>query len=204
MGGKSSKIQVTAQDRAILDLKVQRDRLKQCQKKISSVLDREMEIAKEFIRQGHKDRALFALQKKKYQQVLLEQVIGQLGNIEKLVDTIEFKMVEKEVFEGLKKGNKILGELQKELQVEQVEMVLSEAGDYVRYHQEIGEMIAGTLNEQDHEELENELSNVISELMIQVPKGEISPVESKFANTTDTNNSNISEELKERQLELAQ
>jgi len=200
MGGSSSKIQVTAQDRAILDLKVQRDRLKQCQKRISSVLDRETEIAKEFVKEGHKDRALLALQKKKYQQILFQQITNQLENMEKLVDTIEFKMVEKEVFEGLKKGNKILGELQKELQVEQVEMVLSEAGDYVRYHQMIGEMISETFTEQDHEDLEKELASFANELMVNAPKGHLSPSPAQ-AESTGTD---VSQELKERQLELAQ
>jgi charged multivesicular body protein 6 len=100
MGNSSSKRKITSRDKAILDLKVQRDRLKQYQKKvlipfcflksisvqIFIVLEREVEIAKEHIRNGHKDRAMLALKKKKYQEQLLEKTNGQLLNLEQLVN----------------------------------------------------------------------------------------------------------------------
>jgi charged multivesicular body protein 6 len=34
MGGNGSKVKITAHDKAVLDLKVQRDKLKQYQKKV--------------------------------------------------------------------------------------------------------------------------------------------------------------------------
>ena len=49
------------------------------------ILNRETEIAKEQLRAGHKDRALLALKKKKYQEGLLEKTNNQLLNLEQLV-----------------------------------------------------------------------------------------------------------------------
>lgn len=90
MGGSSSKPKVTSRDRAILDLKVQRDRLKQYQKRITNVLTRETEIAKEHLKAGHRDKALLALKKKKYQEQLMEKTSVQLLNLEQMVECIEY------------------------------------------------------------------------------------------------------------------
>jgi hypothetical protein len=86
MGGQSSKEKrITPQDRAILDLKIQRDRLLQCQKKINVVVEREMESAKTHLAAGNKQLALLALKKKKYQEGLLSSTSAQLLNLEQLV-----------------------------------------------------------------------------------------------------------------------
>lgn len=49
------------------------------------VLDREVEIAKKFLAEGNKQRALLCLKKKRYQEQLLEKTDGQLRNIEEMV-----------------------------------------------------------------------------------------------------------------------
>jgi hypothetical protein len=54
---------------------------------IQSVLDREHEIAKQQLAAGHKDRALIALRRRKYQEGLLVKTDGQLENLEQLVRT---------------------------------------------------------------------------------------------------------------------
>ncbi|CAG8815811.1 42829_t:CDS:2 [Gigaspora margarita] len=83
MGNKTSKI--TSQDRAILDLKIQRDKLIQYQKKLQVISDKETEIAKKALRNGNKRGALLALKKKKYQEQLLKKTDTQLLNLEELV-----------------------------------------------------------------------------------------------------------------------
>lgn len=164
MGGSSSKPKVTARDRAILELKVQRDRLKQYQKKITTVLNRETEIAKEQLKAGNRDMALLALKKKKYQEQLMEKTSGQLFNIEQLTSNIEFVQVELEVFNGLKQGNQVLGEIQKEMSLEDVEMLMSETAEAVSYQNQISEMLAGRISEEDEEDILAELEGITSEL----------------------------------------
>lgn len=88
MGAGSSKNKITDQDQAILDLKVQRDKLKQYQKKLQVVADKEVEVAKQCLAQGNKKKALISLKKKKYQEQLLEKTDAQLLNLEELVSFV--------------------------------------------------------------------------------------------------------------------
>src|ERR1700761_3406323 len=102
MGTGQSKHKVTGQDKAILEcalsfipmdsillttpsLKLQRDKLKQYQKKIQFILDREHNVAKECLAAGQKDKALLALRRRKYQETLLSKTYGQLTTLEELV-----------------------------------------------------------------------------------------------------------------------
>ena len=70
---------------AILDMKLQRDKIKQYRKRIQAVLSREHEIAIECLRKGDKPRAKLALRRKKYQEQLLEKADKQLETLEELV-----------------------------------------------------------------------------------------------------------------------
>ena len=84
-------------------LKLQRDKVRQYQKKVAypcvlyysvlmiyaaqiqEVLNREHEIAKQQLAAGNKDRALLALRKRKYQEGLLVKTDAQLENLDHLV-----------------------------------------------------------------------------------------------------------------------
>ncbi|KAI0652151.1 Snf7 family [Trametes meyenii] len=157
MGASQSAPKVTKQDRAILDLKLQRDKVRQYQKKIQVVLDREHEIAKQQLAAGNKDRALIALRKRKYQESLLLKTDAQVENLEKLVSTIEFSLVEVSVLHGLQQGNEVLKEIHKELNIENVERIMEETAEAREYQREIDEMLAGTLSLEDEEAVQAEL-----------------------------------------------
>jgi len=157
MGVNQSVPKITKQDKAILDLKLQRDKVKQYQKKIQAVLDREYEIAKQQLAVGQKDRAVFALRKRKYQESLLDKTDVQLENLEKLVSTIEFSLVEVSVLHGLQQGNEVLKEIHKEMNAETVEKLLEETYEAREYQREIDEMLANTLTVEDEEAVQAEL-----------------------------------------------
>ncbi|CAL1695297.1 unnamed protein product [Somion occarium] len=157
MGGGQSVPKITKQDRAILDLKLQRDKVKQYQKKIQAVLDREHEIAKQYLVTGQKDRALFALRKRKYQETLLAKTDSQLENLEQLVSTIEFSLVEVSVIHGLQQGSEVLKEIHKELNIENVEKILDETAEARELQREVGNMLANSLSVEDEEAVQVEL-----------------------------------------------
>ncbi|KAI0375307.1 hypothetical protein BV20DRAFT_985833 [Pilatotrama ljubarskyi] len=154
MGGNQSVPKITKQDRAILE---SRDKVRQYQKKIQAVLDREHEIAKQQLAAGRKDRALIALRKRKYQESLLVKTDAQLENLEKLVSTIEFSLVEVSVLHGLQQGNEVLKEIHKELNIENVERILEETAEAREYQREIDMMLAGSLSVEDEEAVQAEL-----------------------------------------------
>ncbi|KAI6007238.1 Snf7 family [Pisolithus albus] len=157
MGLNQSAPKITAQDRAILDLKLQRDKLKQYQRKIQVILDQEYEIAKAHLAAGDRDRASLALRRRKYQQSLLLKTDGQLENLEQLVSTIEFSLVEKSVLHGLKQGNEVLKEIHREMSVESVEKLMGETQEAREYQIEIGNLLANQLSVDDEEAVQEEL-----------------------------------------------
>ncbi|KAJ8591502.1 hypothetical protein M405DRAFT_873215 [Rhizopogon salebrosus TDB-379] len=157
MGSSQSTPKITAHDRAILDLKLQRDKLKQYQKKIQVVLDREHEIARAHLATGQKDRAVIALRRRKYQQSLLLKTDGQLENLEQLVSTIEFSLVEVSVLHGLKQGNEVLQEIHREMNIESVEKLMDETQEAREYQREIGDLLANRLTNDEEDAVQDEL-----------------------------------------------
>lgn len=161
---------VTKRDRAILDLKLQRDKIRQYQVKIQHVLDREQEVAKECLRVGQKDRALLALRRRKYQESLLQKTDSQLANLEELVSTIEFSLVEMSVLHGLQQGNAVLAEIHKEMTIENVEKLLAETQDAREYQREINDMLSNTMTAEDEDAVLSELAELQAEaLRAQIP-----------------------------------
>ncbi|CAG8452308.1 7970_t:CDS:2 [Cetraspora pellucida] len=175
MGTKNSKI--TSQDRAILDLKIQRDKLIQYQKKLISVSEKETEIAKKALRIGNKRGALLALKKKKYQEQLLKKTDSQLLNLEELTQSIEFALVEKDVLSGLELGNNILKEIHKEMSIEKVEKLMEDTADAISYQNEIEELLSGKITSEDEDEILEELRQIeeeqLEEQFPEIPKTQL-------------------------------
>ncbi|PWY67444.1 SNF7 family protein [Aspergillus eucalypticola CBS 122712] len=158
MGNTNSTHKISAQDRAILDLKNQRDKLHQYQKRITVLTDRETEIAKQCLARNDRKRALLALRRKKYQESLLDKTDKQLEQLEQLTGQIEFALVQKDVLFGLQQGTKVLQTINKEMGgLEGVEKLMGETEEARAYQEEISEMLAGRLSTQDEDEVEEEL-----------------------------------------------
>ncbi|KAF2173331.1 hypothetical protein M409DRAFT_62863 [Zasmidium cellare ATCC 36951] len=154
----SSGKKISAQDRAILDLKIQRDKLQQYQKRITTITSRETEIARECLRNGSKDKALLALRRKKYQESLLAKTDQQLAQLQALTSDVEFALVQKDVMFGLQQGTAVLKEIHKEMGgLDKVEMILSESEEAQAYQKEINEMLSGKMSNDDEDEVDREL-----------------------------------------------
>jgi len=127
------------------------------------ILDREYAIAKAHMAAGHKDRAIVALRQRKYQQSLLLKTDGQLENLEQLVSTIEFSLVEVSVLHGLRQGNEVLKELHKEMNVESVEKLLEETHEAREYQREMNEMLSNNLTLDEEDAVQAELKELQAE-----------------------------------------
>lgn len=121
-------------DRAILDLKIQRDKLHQYQRRVTVLTNRETEIAREMLARGDKKRALLALRRKKYQESLLAKTDAQLEQLEKLTSNVEFALIQKDVVFGLQQGTKVLQEIHKEMGgLAHVEKLMGDTADAIAY-----------------------------------------------------------------------
>ncbi|XP_065369328.1 charged multivesicular body protein 6-A [Calliphora vicina] len=168
MGGlftKSKKPQsrVTEQDKAVLQLKQQRDRLKQYQKRIELSLEKDRQLAKKCLSQGRKERAKLLLRKKKFQENLLSNTDKQLENLEKLAADIEFAQVEIQVLDGLKQGNAALKKMHAILDVDEIEKIMDETREGIEKQQEIDSILSDALTQEDEDDVLAELDALVAE-----------------------------------------
>ncbi|KAG6026018.1 hypothetical protein E4U40_002377 [Claviceps sp. LM458 group G5] len=156
MGGTSSK--VTGQDKAILDMKSQRDKLHQYQRRITVLTDKETDIAKQMLARGDKKKALLALRRKKYQETLLSKTDAQLEQLEKLTSNVEFALIQKDVVFGLQQGTKVLEAIHAEMGgLDHVEKLMGETAEAIAYQQQVSDMLGGQISARDEEDVEEEL-----------------------------------------------
>ncbi|KAF1948926.1 charged multivesicular body protein-like protein 6 [Byssothecium circinans] len=165
MGNSNSAHKISAQDKAILDMKNQRDKLHQYQKRITVLTTREKEIAKECLSRGDTRKAKLALRRKKYQESLLAKTDAQLAQLEQLTSDVEFALVQKDVLFGLKQGTSVLKEIHREMGgIENVEKLMGESEEARAYQEEISEMLANKMSNQDEDEVEDELEALEAEI----------------------------------------
>ncbi|KAI9536201.1 Charged multivesicular body protein 6 [Dissostichus eleginoides] len=158
--GKRKQTRVTEQDKAVLQLKQQRDKLRQYQKRINLRLEKERLLAKQLLKDGKRDKALLLLKKKRYQDQLLDKTENQIGNLERLVQDIEFAQVETKVIQGLKIGNECLKKMHEVMSVEEVERIMDETQDAIEYQRQIDDMLAGSFTQEDEDAVLAELEAI--------------------------------------------
>lgn len=178
MGNSPSSHKISAQDKAILDMKNQRDKLHQYQRRITVLTDREKDVAKQMLAKGDKSKALLALRRKKYQESLLAKTDAQLEQLEKLTSSVEFALVQKDVVFGLQQGTSVLREIHKEMGgIDHVEKLMGDTADAIAYQKEISEMLGGRISNQDEDEVEDELEALEAEVtgvpLPEVPTSEL-------------------------------
>ncbi|KIH95252.1 charged multivesicular body protein 6 [Sporothrix brasiliensis 5110] len=184
MGNNGSR--VTAQDKAILDLKIQRDKLHQYQRRITVLTSRETDAARAMLARGDKQRALLALRRKKYQESLLAKTDAQLEQLEKLTSNVEFALIQKDVVFGLQQGTKVLQEIHKEMGgLAHVEKLMGDTADAIAYQNasgglpmfriaiEVSEMLGGSMSNADEDEVEDELAALEAEMAPTRPAAQV-------------------------------
>ncbi|CUM45930.1 uncharacterized protein AC631_03599 [Debaryomyces fabryi] len=166
MGQQTSTPKITLQDRAIFQLKQQRDKLKQYQRKLNTIIERQNKLAKEAIVKKDTARAKVYLRSKKQQQTTITKTYEQLDNLETLIGTIEFKLIEKDVMYGLAQGNEVLKTLNSEMSVDKIDKVLDDLEEERLKVDEVLDMLgmgSGLSNGEEHE-VDEELANLEAEV----------------------------------------
>ncbi|CAN8030814.1 unnamed protein product [Ixodes persulcatus] len=162
--GKHKKVsRVTEHDKAVLQLKQQRDKIKQYQKKIVTSLENERKLAKKLLQDGRKERAKLLLKKKRFMEQMLEKTDGQLTNLERMTHDIEYAQIEIQVVEGLKVGNESLKKLHQMLSVDEIERIMDETQEGIEKQKEIDDLLSGQLTAEDDEAVLAELEALEAE-----------------------------------------
>ncbi|KAI9557001.1 hypothetical protein GHT06_016795 [Daphnia sinensis] len=174
--GTKKKTRVTEQDKAVLQLKQQRDKLKQYQKKILTVIDKDKELARKLLKEDKRERAKLLLKKKRYQEQLVEKTDKQLDTVEQLVHDLEFAQVEMQVLNSLKIGNESLKEVHKLFSIEDIEKIMDETREGIEKQKEIDDILAGALTTEDEDAVDMEFEEILRQSLPDVPQ--ISDVDS--------------------------
>ncbi|XP_045626032.1 charged multivesicular body protein 6-A [Procambarus clarkii] len=163
---------VTEHDKAVLQLKTTRDKIRQYQKRSEATLQKDRELAKKLLSDGRKDRALLLLRKKKFVEGQLIKTDGTLENIERMIQDIEFSQIQLQVVDSLKIGNESLKQINAVLSIEDVERILDETQEAVEKQREIDALLSGgLLTEEDEMAVEEELDAIIADaLQKQLPE----------------------------------
>lgn len=148
-----------------LQLKQQRDKLRQYQKRVTQQLERERALARQLLRDGRKERAKLLLKKKRYREQLLDRTENQISSLEAMVQSIEFTQIEMKVMEGLQVGNECLNKMHQVMSIEEVERILDETQEAVEYQRQIDELLAGNFTQEDEDAILEELNAITQEQM---------------------------------------
>ncbi|XP_055351383.1 charged multivesicular body protein 6-A-like [Paramacrobiotus metropolitanus] len=169
-GKSKSESRVTEHDKAVLQLKVQRDKVRQYQRRIEITMEKERQLAKRLIQDGKRDRAKLMLRKKRFEESMLAKVEQQLENLDQLLMNLEFTQIEQQVIHGLKVGNDCLKKLHETFRLEDVEKILDESRAGVEYQQEIDSLLSGSISAEDDEAVEEEFEQLFANQLPDVPQ----------------------------------
>lgn len=98
---RSNPSKLTEKDKAILELKRMRDRLRKYRDGLENIVKRETSIARELLNKGEKKKAVLVLKKKKHQEGLVEKAMGQLANLETMMMDIETAALNKQIIDAM-------------------------------------------------------------------------------------------------------
>lgn len=157
-GIKRRAPEITAQDRAVLQLKQQRDKIKIYQRKVESNLESNKQLALQLFQNGMKDRALIVLRRKKCMEDVLTRTDKQLETLESLVQDIEYTQIEVSVVEGLRVGTEALKQLNNLMNIEDIQQIMEDNAEAAEKQREISAILQQTTGERyDEQDLLNEL-----------------------------------------------
>ena len=199
MGLSQSKI--SSHDKSILQLKIQRDKLKAYQKQLLIIQSKQVEIAQHFISINNIPRAKLALKLKKHHQILIENTDLQLLNLLELTSQLENAVLNKKILEGIEQGTKSLQEIHKELNIDKINQLMDDTKEAMEYQQEIEDLLKGDVDMESVErELEFLTKNSLKDKEIELPNVPFGVID-----LPDVPNSvlDIKDKAMEKQMELA-
>jgi charged multivesicular body protein 6 len=189
MGGRSSKPKqpaptdnsrtVSDKDRAVLELKRQRDKLRQYRNGLESIIKRESEVARALLTDGNKKRAVMVLKKKKYQESLLARAQNQQLNVEQMIQDIESAAISKQVFDVLKMGNESLKALQAQMSVEDVEALMEDSAESIRIQEEMSSALATSLTPEEEDDVAAEYERLFAAMQAEEASEKAAPKQVK-------------------------
>lgn len=155
--------QVSDKDKAVLDLKNARDRLKKYRKKLETESSQLTDQAKELIRAQQRDRALLLLKLRKHKEKAVNQINDQLITVMQQIEDVEWTLISVQVFDAIKSGTNLLNKIHEEISVESVQSLLEETNEAIEVENQINAVLAGQITQIEETDLLDELNQLMAQ-----------------------------------------
>lgn len=179
---KKRNVELNETEKAILDCKSCRDKIKGYIRGLEKNELKTKEKAKDLLRNKQRERAKFYVRRGNLYKEQIKIADGQLEMINNQITQIESSATMNECMNCLKNGNTVLKNLQAGIKVEEWENIRDDLDELKEKDKEIGDFLReNNINQQEYDEgVEQELDKLISEVqgagamnLPSVPKTEI-------------------------------
>ena len=169
-GKKKSSATLNNDEKAMLDCKLARDKIKQYIKRLEKNAALKKEKSKEALKAKNKDRARMLLKQSKMYSEQIKSADGQLNMIEDQISALETAFIQRDGLKTLEEGNAALKQLQSECNIEKWEKVRDDLDGMKEANNEITEFFKekGIGEEEVEDDLNKEMEKLSKELSIEV------------------------------------
>lgn len=160
------KVTLTETDKAILDCKTCRDKIKRYIKNLEQKEQKSREKAKELLKKKHRERAKLYLRQSKLFSEQTKVAEGQLEMINEQIANIESTTNLAQCAAVLKQGNSVLKNLQNEVNIEHWENIRDDLDELKERDEEIKDFFKekGIENEELEEQCDEEINKLLQEI----------------------------------------
>ena len=157
----SKTMEINQEERALLDCKLCRDKIKRYIKSLEKNEKLKREKAKESLKNKNKDRARLNLRQANMYKEQIKSADSQLEMIENQISQIETAQSQRDAIQVLKQGNEALKKLQSEVNAEKFQEVADDLEELKNQQDEITEFFKNRGIEENDEELDNEINKLL-------------------------------------------
>ncbi|KAK3277693.1 hypothetical protein CYMTET_14314 [Cymbomonas tetramitiformis] len=165
MGKPTKKGNITDADRAMLDMKTQKRKLVEYNKRLEIAIQLAREKARGLLAEKHRDRALQALKQKKFLEETTSRVDEQITQLLFTIGKIQEAQQSQQLFDVMKQSNLALKEIQSQIKVEEVERLVEDLNEARDHHDYVNQLIAEHQTVEANELAEKELEALEDVLM---------------------------------------
>ena len=196
----SHQTKINQEERALLDCKLCRDKIKKYIKSLEQKASLKKEKAKEALKNKNRDKAKLYMRQSKMYQEQIKASEGKLEMIETQISQIETAQNQLDVFNVLKQGNNILKKLQEEVNVEKIQEIADDLYELKEQNDEITQFFKEKGIEENDKEIDNELDKLIDS--VQKEEGKIDLPLANKEKIEENDNIEINEEKEKKNIEI--
>ena len=158
---KSHTPLINSEEKALLDCKMTRDKIKTYIKRLERNANLKKEKAKDALRAKNKDRAKYNLKLSKMYSEQIKNAESQLTMLEEQISNLEQATTQRDAMKVLEKGNEVLKNLQSECNIEKWEKISEDMQDIKDQQDEINQFFRDRNIENVDDDVEEEMNKLM-------------------------------------------